>query len=152
MTLEETRLRAAMPADAGAIRALTRAAYAKWVPVIGREPKPMAADYEAAVREHRFALLHRGEALVALVETMAREDHLWIENLAVAPEEQGRGYARRLLAHVESEARAMGVPEIRLLTNQAFDVNIPFYERNGFEVTARKPYLNGITVYMRRGL
>jgi len=37
-------------ADASAIRALTREAYAKWVPVIGREPKPMMADYAKAVQ------------------------------------------------------------------------------------------------------
>lgn len=51
-------LRQAVPADAPAIRALTRAAYAKWVPLIGREPKPMTADYEQAVRHHRFDLLY----------------------------------------------------------------------------------------------
>jgi hypothetical protein len=33
-------LRQATPADAAAIRSLTRAAYAKWVALIGREPKP----------------------------------------------------------------------------------------------------------------
>ena len=44
-TAHETVLRRAGPDDAGAIRSLTRAAYAKWVPVIGREPMPMQADY-----------------------------------------------------------------------------------------------------------
>ena len=58
-------LRTAAPADAAAIRDLTRAAYAKWVPVIGREPKPMGPDYEAAVREHRFDLLHVAGELAA---------------------------------------------------------------------------------------
>ena len=32
--------RAVMP-DAGVVRAMTREAYAKWVPVVGREPLPM---------------------------------------------------------------------------------------------------------------
>ena len=41
-------LRRAQQTDVEAIRNLTRAAYAKWVPVIGREPKPMGADYESA--------------------------------------------------------------------------------------------------------
>ena len=43
-------LRRATPSDAAAIRDLTREAYAKWVPLIGREPKPMTADYDAAPR------------------------------------------------------------------------------------------------------
>jgi len=44
-------------ADVEIIRNLTRAAYAKWVPLIGREPRPMTADYDAAIRAHRFDLL-----------------------------------------------------------------------------------------------
>ena len=45
--------------DASAVRELTRTAYAKWVPVIGREPKPMGADYDRAVRDHIVDLLIR---------------------------------------------------------------------------------------------
>ena len=83
--------RRAGPADAAAIRDLTRRAYARWVPVIGREPLPMRADYEKAAAEHRFDLLEEGGALVALLETIAHPDHLLIENVAVAPDRQGRG-------------------------------------------------------------
>jgi hypothetical protein len=35
--------------DAVAIQRLTREAYAKWVPIIGRQPKPMTVDYAEAV-------------------------------------------------------------------------------------------------------
>ena len=35
---DTVELRQAMATDAAAIRELTRAAYAKWVPLIGREP------------------------------------------------------------------------------------------------------------------
>jgi hypothetical protein len=44
----EFELRQATPADAAAIRRLTRAAYAKWIPASGREPKPMTVDYSVA--------------------------------------------------------------------------------------------------------
>ena len=54
------RIAAGGVADAAAIRDLTRAAYAKWIPVIGREPMPMIADYDEAVRRHRFDLLEAG--------------------------------------------------------------------------------------------
>ena len=55
---DREELRQAVATDAPAIRDLTRAAYAKWVPLIGREPKPMTADYAEAVRKHRFDLLY----------------------------------------------------------------------------------------------
>lgn len=66
---EAVASRRANGTDAAAIRDLTRAAYAKWVAVIGREPKPMGADYEAAVRIHRFDLLFVDDVLAGLIET-----------------------------------------------------------------------------------
>ena len=84
--------------DAAAVRALTRAAYGKWVPLIGREPTPMIADYERVVATDPVDLLLADGALVALVWMIPHPDHLLIENLATAPAYQGRGYGRRLLA------------------------------------------------------
>src|SRR6185369_10537821 len=98
-------IRRAGPADAAAIAALSREAYAKWVPVIGRAPKPMAADYDVAVREHLIDLPEVDGELVALVECIQERDHLLIENLAVAPAHQGQGHGHRLIAHVEALAR-----------------------------------------------
>ena len=48
---DTVELRQAVATDAAAIRELTRAAYAKWVPLIGREPKPMTANYEERPRQ-----------------------------------------------------------------------------------------------------
>ena len=106
-------IRAAAPTDADAIRSLTRASYAKWVALIGREPLPMQADYERAVAEHTIDLLTVDGALAGLVETILKPDHLWIENVAVAPEWQGRGRGRLLLNHAERRAIESGRLEIR---------------------------------------
>ena len=54
----------ASPDQAGAIRDLTLRAYAKWVPVTPRKPRPMTADYARAVIEHRFDCLWSGDRLV----------------------------------------------------------------------------------------
>ncbi|WP_206667609.1 hypothetical protein [Muricoccus nepalensis] len=78
-------LRRAVPGDATAVRSLTREAYAKSVPVIGREPKPMTADYDAAVRDHIVDLLEVDGELVALIEMRLEVDHLLIVNVAVLP-------------------------------------------------------------------
>ncbi len=145
-----TALRLATPADAAAIRDIVRAAYARWVPVIGREPLPMRVDYDEAMRSHRFDLLQRGPRILGLIETALREDHLWIENIAVPPDLQGQGLGRRLLAHAEELARSAGRPELRLLTNAAFAANVALYERAGYAVTAREAFMGGITVHMRK--
>src|ERR1700759_2328098 len=122
-------LRLGTAADAEAIRELTRAAYAKWVPMIGRKPKPMTADYAAALTRHRFDLLHVDGMLAALIETVAEAGPLLIENVAVAPAFQGRGLGRRLMAHAEALAATAGLREMRLYTNKRFAENIRLYER-----------------------
>lgn len=147
-----TAFRRGTPADAGAIAALTRAAYAPWVPVIGREPLPMTVDYAAAVQDHRIDLLHQDGVLVALIEMVPHPDHLWIENVAVSPDHQGRGLGRALIGHAETVARALGTPELRLLTNAAFAVNLRFYLAMGFAEERREPFRGGMTVYFRKRL
>jgi len=143
-------LRQAVAADAPAIRALTRAAYAKWVPLIGREPKPMTADYEAAVRNHRFDLLYAEGELAALIETILGAGHLLIENLAVLPAFQGRGFARKLMAHVERLASASGCRETRLYTNKLFAENVEFYARLGYRVDREETFRGGVAVHMSK--
>ena len=145
-------LRLASPEDAEAIRALTRSAYAKWVPVIGREPMPMQADYAQAVRSHRFDLLYSDGDLKALIETIPHPDHLFVENVAVAPEAQGRGYGRLLLDHAEGVARSLRLLEMRLLTNRAFASNVQLYLRCGYTIDREEPFKEGFTVYMSKRL
>jgi GNAT superfamily N-acetyltransferase len=151
MTPPQTpRIRPAAPADVEAIRSLTRAAYAKWVALIGREPLPMQADYQRAIAEHMIDLLVDGGALVGLIETILRPDHLWVENVAVAPEWQGRGFGRLLLDHAERRAIQSGRAEIRLLTNQAFAANVELYARRGYSVDRTEPFRGGTTVHMSK--
>jgi GNAT superfamily N-acetyltransferase len=143
-------LRRATAADASAIRDLTREAYAKWVPLIGREPKPMAADYEFAVRTHRFDLLLSDGALAGLIETVDEGDTLLVENVAVAPGFQGRGLGRMLLAHAEAIARDLGRTRLRLYTNQRFVENIRLYERVGYAVDRAEDLGTGVVVHMSK--
>ncbi len=149
-TVPSVEIRPAALEDAASIRELTRAAYAEWVPLIGREPLPMQADYDRAVREHAIDLLTVGGALVGLIETKLQPDHLWIENVAVAPERRGRGYGRLLLAHAERRAVNAGRAEIRLQTNAAFAANLALYARLGYAVSRTEPFRGGTAVYMSK--
>ena len=147
---EAGELRRAVASDAPAIRALTREAYAKWVPLIGREPKPMTADYSEAVRRHRIDLLHLDGVLAALIETIAEADHLLIENVAVSPAFQGRGLGRKLMAHAEHIAAASGFGETRLYTNKLFAENIALYRKLGYRVDREEVLTIGIAVHMSK--
>ena len=145
-------LHRATPADAAAVQGLTRKAYAKWIPLIGREPMPMTTDYGAAVREHLVDLLFVGGELAALIETIPKADHLLIENVAVSPSLQGRGLGRQLMAHAEALAMSLRLCEMRLYTNKDFATNVRLYLGLGYHVDREEPFMGGITVYMSKSL
>jgi ribosomal protein S18 acetylase RimI-like enzyme len=136
--------------DAAAVRALTRAAYAKWVPVIGREPTPMTADYDRIVQTDPIDLLLADGELVALVWMVPHPDHLLIENLATAPAHQGCGYGRRLLAHAETFTNTLGLPETRLYTNRLFTANVELYLRYGYRIDREEAFWGGVKVHMSK--
>lgn len=145
-------LRRALPADAATVRDLTRRAYAKWVPLLGREPSPMGADYDTAVRTHVIDLLIDHDRIVGLIEMLPATDHLLIENVAVDPATQGQGYGRRLLAHAESVAADRGLNEIRLYTNALFAENIRLYRMLGYTVAREEAFKGGRVVHMSKTL
>jgi hypothetical protein len=79
-----TNLRRATLADVTTIRDLTRLVYVKWVPLIGREPKPMTVNYDRAVVDHMIDLYEVDGEAVALVEVVPQAQHLLIENMRAA--------------------------------------------------------------------
>ena len=143
-------LRRAGPADAAAVRELTRQAYAMWVPVVGREPTPVTVDYDRAVRQDVVDLLLRDGELVALAWMVPHPDHLLLESLAVAPAHQGRGHGRYLLAHAERPAAGQGLPLVRLYPNRLFAANIALYLRAGYAVDREEPFWGGVKVHMSK--
>lgn len=146
----EILLRRARTADAPAIGALVTAAYRGYVALIGRLPMPMAADHSAAIRDHEVWVLDDGGALVGVLELVREPDHLWVENVAVAPDRQGHGLGRRLLDHAEALAVEAGYGEVRLETNERFAANLAMYAARGYRETGRVPYLGTDKVQLAR--
>jgi N-acetylglutamate synthase-like GNAT family acetyltransferase len=130
----EVKFRRAGPADVVAVRRLVRAAYAKWVPVIGREPLPMTADYERAVRDHVIDLILVNGEIVGLIELVTEPDCILIENVAVKPSEWGKSYGQALMSHAVGVAKLLGRRRIRLYTNKLMAQNIALYEKLGYIV------------------
>jgi GNAT superfamily N-acetyltransferase len=122
----------AIPKDAAAVRDLVRSAYAKWVPVMGREPIPMTADYDLAIRTHMIDLMIVDDALSGLIELVLEPDCILVLNVAVRPDQAGKGYGRALMAHAEDVARALGRGRLRLFTNKLMADNIALYRRLGY--------------------
>jgi N-acetylglutamate synthase-like GNAT family acetyltransferase len=132
-----SKVRRAGAADLPAIRTVVDEAYSKYVERIGRRPAPMTADYSALLESSRVWVIDCGARVVGLVITAARGDHLILDNIAVAPDAQGSGYGKQLLARAERDAVEQGLPEVRLYTNEAMAENIEFYPRQGYRETSR---------------
>jgi len=143
-------LRRATLADAPAIQALTRQAYAKWVALIGREPAPMRADYVERVQQHRIDLLYLGDELAALIEMSPETAHLLIDNVAVSPALQKRGYGRKMIQHAEDVAASLGYDEVRLYTNKRFVENVRLYRKLGYRIDAEEVTAAGVRVHMSK--
>lgn len=123
--------------DVAAISACVDRAYQMYVARIGKEPAPMLADYAALVARDLVHVLSLGDRLAGIIVLLARDDHLFVENVAVDPAFQGRGLGRRLMAFAETTARERGLSSIRLYTNVHMSENFPFYLRLGYVETAR---------------
>jgi len=146
--IERLPLRRAGAADAQAVLALTRIAYSQWIPLIGREPKPMTADYERAVAEHMIDLWEESGELLALIEMIPEANFLLVENIAVRPGQQGRGVGTRLLKQL---ALSLGFDNVRLYTNSAFESNLQFYARRGYQEFQRVTVApGGVAVHTRK--
>lgn len=130
-------VRIAQPGDVEAITQLVRAAYTPYIGRIGRHPAPMNADYPHVVAAGHTWVAHLDNQLVGVLVLEPADDHLLIENVAVAPESQEVGVGGRLLALAEEEARRLGVPEVRIYTNVAMTENLAYYPRRGYRETHR---------------
>ena len=145
-------IRGARAADAGRIGEIARAAFAKYVPRIGRAPAPMTADFAAEIAAGRVVVIEADGAVVGYMIAWPQPDAYVIDNIAVDPAGQGRGFGWRLMEHAEREARRHALDAIRLYTNAAMTENLALYARMGFVETHRALEQGFNRVYMRRAL
>jgi len=127
-----TIIRPAGPGDAGPISGVAREAYAHYVGRMGREPEPMMANYGALIEAGGVFVAEQSDVVVGLLVHHVGAGHLLLVNVAVSPGAQGTGLGARLLAFTEDRARELGLPEVRLYTNEAMVENIAYYSRHGF--------------------
>src|SRR5713101_9378168 len=121
--MTELRIRAATAADIPAIQQIVEHAYRGYVARIGRPPGPMLDDYAARVAEGVVWVIEEGPSPAGIIVLLPRPDHLLLDNIAIAPEHQGSGLGRQLLAFAEREAARRGYPEIRFYTHRTMTEN-----------------------------
>ena len=145
-------IRPAVPTDVPAIERVVHDAYVKYVERIGKKPGPMLDDYAARVSEDAVWVLQEGSAIAGILVLLSTPEYLLLDNIAIAPDRQGRGLGRRLLTFTESEALRRGYREIRLYTHQTMIENQRPYALIGYEETGRGSEAGYDRVFMRKPL
>ena len=136
-------VRYAVPVDLASVHAVVRSAYRHYIDRIGVRPQPMDADYAHLMR--RGCLFVVGSPAIATVTLIPEESWLYLDNFAVAPDRQGQGIGRRILAFAEEHARQLWLPEVRLLTNVMMWENQRMYQAAGYEEYGRSEPAPGFT-------
>ncbi len=149
---EEILIRRVLPEEAGVVSAITDAAYARYVPLIGRKPQPMTADYTQMIAENAVWLLQIGGQAAGVLVLVFEQEQTLIYSVALLPQHQKKGLGRRLLAWAEQAALEQGYRRIRLYTNALMVENIALYRRSGYQETGREAYLGTTLVHMAKDL
>nr|WP_255568636.1 GNAT family N-acetyltransferase [Neoroseomonas alba] len=134
------------------MRDLVRAAYALYVPRIGREPAPMTDDYAARIAAGEAWVVEEDGSLLAVLVLEDFPDSLQLDNIAIAPAAQGRGLGRALVAFTEDEARRRGFAKVTLYTNEKMVENLALYPRLGFVETHRAPQAGFARVFFEKAV
>lgn len=145
-------IRSATTEDVSRITAIARAAYAKYVPRIGREPAPMTADYAAEIAARHVVVIEAAGTVGGYLIAWPEPDAYFIDNIAVDPAFQGNGLGRRLIEHATAEADRLRLGALRLYTNVQMTENLAMYTRMGFVETHRAVENGYDRVYLRRGV
>lgn len=111
-------IRPATVDDISAIERIVRDAYSPYIQRIGATPGPMLDDYPARIAQGLVHVLLASGDVQALLVLIPEPDCLLLDNIAVSPGAQGKGYGRHLLRFAEDEARRRGLAAIRLYTQE----------------------------------
>jgi ribosomal protein S18 acetylase RimI-like enzyme len=145
-------IRLARAADVATVAAIVKDAYSMYLARNGKIPGPMRDDYAALVDAKRVHVLEDAGEIVGLVVLIPEQRAMLLDNVAVSPRAQGRGFGVRLIAFAEESARAAGFPVIRLYTQDIMTENLALYSQLGFVETHRGEEMGLQRVYMSKTL
>jgi GNAT superfamily N-acetyltransferase len=145
-------IRKARADEAGPVRDVVLAAYQRYVAVIGTPPGPMLDDYAARIAADQVWVLDDAQGIAGVLVLEDGADCFLLDNIAVHPDRQGRGFGRLLLDFSEAEAARCGWKTITLYTNALMVENIAIYAARGYVERERRTEKGFDRVYMEKRL
>ncbi|KAK6004368.1 hypothetical protein QM012_008230 [Aureobasidium pullulans] len=137
------------PASLGQLDAISDLITQAYTPYIarlnGKKPAPMTADYAALITSSCLYILYTSSTSspspnilgCISLEPSSKNEALEINNLAVSPMAQGKGYGKLLMKFAEDIAEQKGVKKLKLYTNVKMVENLVLYKKLGYEEVGR---------------
>jgi N-acetylglutamate synthase-like GNAT family acetyltransferase len=133
-----TRVRAARNADIPRIEQVVTDAFAAFVARSGIRPTPLSLDWETVISALGAVVATRDDRIVGVLVLWPHPDHVLVDTLAVAPDQQGGGVGSALLDRAELVAIETGANAVRLHTNAGMREALAYYPRRGFVEVDRR--------------
>jgi ribosomal protein S18 acetylase RimI-like enzyme len=149
MSSTKPTIQLATPTDLPAITAIVSLAYTPYLPrLANKPPAPMTANYTSLITTSSlYTLITDGNVVgcISLAPTTAysspstthQTEALEINNLAIHPSSQGKGFGKLLLGFAEDVAKGMRLGSCCLYTNVKMVENVALYEKIGYQELAR---------------
>ncbi|KAG9584142.1 hypothetical protein KCU86_g13215, partial [Aureobasidium melanogenum] len=147
---QTTTISLAAPDHLNAISDLITLAYTPYITRLnGKKPAPMTADYAALINSSSLYILSASSPPTASASASSSilgcislnlntiGEALEINNLAVSPSAQGKGYGKLLMKFAEGIAKEKGVKKLELYTNVKMVENLVLYKNLGYEEVGR---------------
>ncbi len=143
-------IRPAVPDDVEPIAAIAEAAYSIYVEAMGQKPAPMIADFTAQVSQGIVWVGEDAGVVCAYVVAYPKDDHTHLENVAVDPSCQGKGYGLQMVKFVEAMAREQKRSAVELYTNIKMTGNQKWYPAIGYQEIDRREEDGFFRIFYRK--
>ena len=136
-----------------AIKQCAYQSYNIYVKRIGKQPAPMNANFKQQILDNIIYVAkdHRHN-LLGYIVFYPKNQHIFLENIAVSPNHQGRGIGKLLMQYCEAFAKKNGIKTIQLYTNIKMTENITLYPKLGYVETHRQTEDGFERVYFEKNL
>jgi GNAT superfamily N-acetyltransferase len=112
----------------------------------------MLDDHATRIAGRQVWVLEHDGRIAGILVLEQGPHGLLLDNIAVLPRWQGRGFGRALIGFAEAETRRRGFGEIHLYTHALMSENIALYRHIGFVETHRVSEKGYNRVYMTKRL
>ena len=130
----------ALLSDAPNLVLLVHEAYRHYIARIGRPPAPMLADFTRHITDDTVFIATND--MICGYVVLCHDLVCWrLDNIAVAPSNQGQGIGAALIRHSEFFMAKRGAVSYQLYTNDLMHENINWYRNSGFrEIACREEH------------